>query len=613
MSRLCGILLRPLDDYLRDEKDGAVQLVRKNIIPKVMAALLAPALYTLAITYSIGLNGYAICSIYIVSIVAFALGHVLYFRCITDFLVVFLLFACSASTLFLDYIGVTTNSYRAWPMLVLILDVSLIARVGEWVSDVCVVGCTLWLLVCMVEECTRIGFYDIGDPDYDQRRESCDCEKPPCQRAWLSGIGQLAVTSLALGLDFLCTRSFSRRMLEEQEKMKQSVRAAEQIAGHLAAFDLEKADNLLGMATAVPEDFRAVLEHLLQNLKAYEPFLPQSVLPLGDFGNDPDTSSSSATSVIDKFPATTEIRRRCSNNRQSGSHGELVSSAKGLLLKSVTLLMLNVRSSHVHLLQQANSRFEDVQLTLLHHSLASIGQTVGIVEYFHGDRIIASWNTSRRCFGHRAKAVTAACSIRTGLEQSDIFSHIAVTSSASMNGNVGCSSMIRYNIVGPIVPVCSAILRLARDWNISLLVDSVVQNDVCISHSTLLVFENIVFRSGTDDEQVILWEVKGEIVNDAEEWMYVSGANHSKQALVAEVIGLAYLKQQPIPSCLPTCVTEPQLATVVSAVGSPLPPPIVIPAATRRLLTADRTLDNSPAVQSSSGALRLSSVVDVAL
>eukprot|EP00659_Diplonema_papillatum_P008881 gene8881-13767_t len=122
------------------------------------------------------------------------------------------------------------------------------------------------------------------------------------------------------------------------------------------------------------------------------------------------------------FPATTEIPEGEGVGLSFDRHvsgfldGELVNSAKGLLLKSVTLLMLNVRSSHVHLLQQANSRFEDVQLTLLHHSLASIGQTAGIVEYFHGDRIIASWNTSRRCFGHRAKAVTAACSIRTGLE-----------------------------------------------------------------------------------------------------------------------------------------------------------------------------------------------------
>ncbi|KAJ9466845.1 hypothetical protein DIPPA_02014 [Diplonema papillatum] len=614
MSRLCGMLFRPLDNYLRDEKDGAVQLVRKNIIPKVMAALLAPSLYTLAIIYSIGLTGYAMCAIYVLSVVVISLCHLLYFRHVTDSLIVFILFACSIATLFLDYLGVTSSSYRAWPLLVLVLDVSLIARVGEWVSNACVVSCALWLMVCMVEECTRIGFYDIGDPDYDQRKVFCDCEEPPCQRPWFSGIGQLAVTSLALGLDFLCTRSFCKKMLDEQEKMKQSVRAAEQIAGHLAAFDLEKADNLLGMAAAIPEDFRVVLEHLLQNLKTYEPFLPQSVLPLGDLGNDPDSASSCGTSAIVKSPDSKSIGSRSASGSVYSQnvrptpytphdgpptqiHSLAAVKSTDVSLRAVTLLAVNLADSLSLVGRSKNPQaFRDAQRTLLNASLRAAQEARGLVESFMGDRITSSWNASRTCVAHRDRAVSAACAVTEIMRSftSRVTVHCAVASGEAWCGNMGTETFMRYNFVGAVYSFVHDLVRVATDWRMPILIDSRVQRDVATSYTTRVVLEPVVFPKRGDEKLTVLWEVTGANTGDVgEEWMYVVDSDDMRRNQQLNQLALAYLQnnEESFAEILPELYLQTRfpspldqrLERFLAYVRSPLPPCQRLPHRTDRL------------------------------
>ncbi|KAJ9471704.1 hypothetical protein DIPPA_51444, partial [Diplonema papillatum] len=102
-------------------------------------------------------------------------------RASSAFMSCFLVALALVVVLVFDLVFAALAEQRAWPCVMFLLDVNLLASGPEWVSQV-VMGITLvWLLMSSAEEAFRFGMYDIfSDFDWDATVRICDCDDPPC-------------------------------------------------------------------------------------------------------------------------------------------------------------------------------------------------------------------------------------------------------------------------------------------------------------------------------------------------------------------------------------------------------------------------------------------------
>eukprot|EP01065_Artemidia_motanka_P046266 TRINITY_DN6969_c0_g1_i1.p1 TRINITY_DN6969_c0_g1~~TRINITY_DN6969_c0_g1_i1.p1 ORF type:complete len:687 (+),score=139.75 TRINITY_DN6969_c0_g1_i1:148-2208(+) len=209
------------------------------------------------------------------------------------------------------------GSVRVWPLSVLVMDLLLVIGAPGWVVEACTLCTVMWVLIMSTENAFRLGLYDIDgwtEPPGDVLRDRVGCANPPCSVGALSGFNAAATGIVAVVLDFSVTRGFSSGMRQRQEEMRMSVSVAQQVASHLALFDLDSARSTLDCARdSFPEEFKGPLTRLLNNLASYRPYLPQSCLPsYSDDVDDRDSTGESLGRVV-----------RASEHRSSASALEM--------------------------------------------------------------------------------------------------------------------------------------------------------------------------------------------------------------------------------------------------------------------------------------------------
>ena len=182
-------------------------------------------------------------------------------------------------TILFDLVRAASRQSRSWPLFVLIMDFQLVCRTWRNTTIVTLFICILWLLVCGVESVLRFGLFDLSVlPSQSSRVESCSCEDLPCSEGMETQFSLLGVHLLVFLMDFVCTSSFCDKLYREKERVEASVQAANEVANHLALFDLPKAEaSLIAARQKVPENMAVALEVLLKNLKEYRPFLPEAL------------------------------------------------------------------------------------------------------------------------------------------------------------------------------------------------------------------------------------------------------------------------------------------------------------------------------------------------
>eukprot|EP00754_Rhynchopus_humris_P014792 Rhum_TRINITY_DN14409_c21_g1::Rhum_TRINITY_DN14409_c21_g1_i1::g.88461::m.88461 len=200
------------------------------------------------------------------------------------------------SILVLDFEAVATWRFgREWTWVMLAVDTLLTMRMPRSAAN-CVVGGTAAYFVLV--ELSKV--VDVPPSDLPlealtlYRNDLCNCEKPPCTRP-TDGAHTTLWHLVIFLLDYYFIRNFADDAEGEREKLQASIGASYSVAQHLGSFNLDAAsellfpdeDPLLASDTKLPADMHKSLVTLLNNLRMYRPFLPDSLFT----ETDPEASA----------------------------------------------------------------------------------------------------------------------------------------------------------------------------------------------------------------------------------------------------------------------------------------------------------------------------------
>ena len=228
-----------------------------------------------------------------------------------------------------------------WPLLVLVVDVTLVLRMPEKYTALLVFCVVLWLVVIAVEEAVRFGLLDIPgtipQEGVDGRRAHFEalihCEKTPCAAGFKNVARKLWIPVVVFVLDFLATRRFARAVIAEQKTMERTISTVQQIALLLAGYDVDGVARMLdAQQSLLPVEMHATLHTLEQNLRKYRPYLPAALFEEMETETERDRDRVQHTTVappgLDSETATivfTDIRASTSiwENAPAGMHDGL--------------------------------------------------------------------------------------------------------------------------------------------------------------------------------------------------------------------------------------------------------------------------------------------------
>eukprot|EP00672_Neobodo_designis_P028806 CAMPEP_0174832552 /NCGR_PEP_ID=MMETSP1114-20130205/3737_1 /TAXON_ID=312471 /ORGANISM="Neobodo designis, Strain CCAP 1951/1" /LENGTH=847 /DNA_ID=CAMNT_0016066413 /DNA_START=88 /DNA_END=2631 /DNA_ORIENTATION=- len=197
-------------------------------------------------------------------------------------------------------------------------------------------------------------------------------------------------------------------------------------------------------------------------------------------------------------------------------------TAAGLNRENVTVLVINFRGFHDKLadsdIDTILHNFDDAVTAVLQH----VNDNKGVLDTFHGDRFLATFNAVRRCASHSRRGVAAARGAIAALENAAfrIPATAAVVTGRCQVGNVGSDQMKKFNILGPAVTQAALLERMTKLYpGTSCIVPEKVFPDVSAHHS--LRYLDIVRLPGAT-KPCLVADVTGEISAEAEgEWLYV--------------------------------------------------------------------------------------------
>ena len=174
----------------------------------------------------------------------------------------------------------------AWPVFVLVLDFSLVLGLKDRFSAG-LVGCSVgWLLLMTVESVMRFGLYDAPlTTSQETRREvwgrAVDCTALPCPEEVSVAFQRFLVSTVVFSIDYIATRGFAASVRKEQATMQRTIDTVQEIAVLLAAYDLDRVNEILSKS-ALPAEMHSALEALESHLRQYQPYIPSALFDIID-------------------------------------------------------------------------------------------------------------------------------------------------------------------------------------------------------------------------------------------------------------------------------------------------------------------------------------------
>eukprot|EP01062_Namystynia_karyoxenos_P076640 TRINITY_DN7547_c0_g1_i1.p1 TRINITY_DN7547_c0_g1~~TRINITY_DN7547_c0_g1_i1.p1 ORF type:complete len:951 (+),score=174.15 TRINITY_DN7547_c0_g1_i1:88-2853(+) len=200
--------------------------------------------------------------------------------------------------LLLDLNSAASMDERWWSLCILYLDAALIITCPDLVHHVTIAMVLIYLAVERAEATISFGLYDatylaMPRPPVP---DACACAVPPCRPAVSKAVRTWTLFAFLFVTDYALTRMFAVGLRQQAALVEASVRAAERVAGLLAAYSVREAEQAVAAdGEAMPPALRAALQLLLQNLKSYRPYLPDSLL-------NPDDNSDTGSDATDLGP-----------------------------------------------------------------------------------------------------------------------------------------------------------------------------------------------------------------------------------------------------------------------------------------------------------------------
>ena len=264
------------------------------------------------------------------------------------------------------------------------------------------------------------------------------------------------------------------------------------------------------------------LRRLEQNLRAYRPYLPKSCLPAQECDND----AQDVMSQLSLSGRSASFHTDSTGSERVEVHATATAAAKLLgFVKSVraTMVVVNTRNA-LPCLGQNPRTFTSFFNMLLTNTMSAVESRRGLVDMFIGDRILASFNTSRPCLVHGTAAVGAvqdvvravrsnatrrvsntecdsaagACAAQNSVgplsnENNDaaiegpLRVSIGAASGRVLCGDTGCLEMRRFSLLGVLPLMACGMERAARAFGLDVVCNTTLQQDAVHEHVLLLV------------------------------------------------------------------------------------------------------------------------------
>ena len=363
-------------------------------------------------------------------------------------------FAFCCSLCFNDFVSAVETNRRLWPTCIILLDFLLVVQAPSGLTLSIVACMCVYLSIMTVEETWRVGLFDIPSLEaYEDRACQGGCDKPPCARPVAESLLYMVANMSIFLLDFYITRGFALQAQREKEKIAAAVTAAEQVAERLASFDLDAAAHVLENQEDMPPDLCESLRVVLDHLRAYKPFLPQSVLVM-------------AASASLPVPAETDSETLLSASKVSSRHLPSHSSGDRTPLPSFNKRRLSLLHLNALLPDVSATCFPAVHSQMLASVLKHAATCKGVVDHFCGDAVSLSYNASSQCARHPTMAVQTAAALCLGAESisSSALTYVVrggVATGHARVGTMGVPELRRHCIVGLLDAVCQNIVQAA--------------------------------------------------------------------------------------------------------------------------------------------------------
>ena len=276
-------------------------------------------------------------------------------------------------------------------------------------------------------------------------------------------------------LDFYFTRGFAVQVQREKEKIAAGVTAAQHVAERLASFDLDAAEHVLENQEDMPPDLCESLRVILSHLRAYKPFLPQSVLLMTTV----HTAASELSSNL--MP--------CHSPGTLGSTSSPDSTVCHLNKRCLSLLHL-----YASLPDVTDPHYTSVHSQMLDSVLKHAATCKGVVDHFCGDAVSLSYNASSLCARHPMMAVQTAAALCLGEDEALPFRvRGGVATGHARVGTMGVPELQRHCIVGMLDTVCQHIVQAAVLLERPLLCLHSTAVDVSFAWQTRVLLHRLVF------------------------------------------------------------------------------------------------------------------------
>ena len=292
------------------------------------------------------------------------------------------------------------------------------------------------------------------------------------------------------------------------------------------------------------------------SLSEYRQYLPQSVLcNLTDIAEPEETtlepeperadpltpprsSSSSPKAVSSEFPTDGTSGSQSSGELTPSRGGDLPLMSATLRAKCVSLVIVNLHNFNGLARSLTSRALAGVYSKYLEPIVSTARTFRGIVDEYSGDHVYITFNTTLESSMHRNKAVECCLALlelfskKTFKELSQssdeptrqkkrLRTNLVAGSGRALCGNMGCSGLKRYSVIGSCASYLRVLERWGAHWGAGIVVDGAIGDDLGIATS----FERKKLCRVTLREEDTRVRSLYEIVKPfrgvkAQEWMY---------------------------------------------------------------------------------------------
>eukprot|EP01059_Diplonema_ambulator_P023272 TRINITY_DN386_c0_g1_i2.p1 TRINITY_DN386_c0_g1~~TRINITY_DN386_c0_g1_i2.p1 ORF type:complete len:766 (+),score=232.48 TRINITY_DN386_c0_g1_i2:33-2300(+) len=275
---------------VRDDDDESTKLRKQLFMVFYALVIVVNFVSAFVIEYVLGVyNAY-----FITAVSALGLIHLVYTKTLAIKTVVAYVLICCVVIVIYDIGTASQGTSRAWPIVVVMIDILLVTRTDRRVSHYLVLCTILFLTLSAIESAVRFGLYDLpGLMSQAKRRSYIECSRLPCANK-MGAMQNYLIYMVTFILDYVFTRGFADSLMEEKQKVEASVETAEQIAEFLSKFDLDTSEEILSNTKdSLPPKLHIAFTSILKNLKIYRPFLPDAL-----FNDEEFVPSANVPSVV---------------------------------------------------------------------------------------------------------------------------------------------------------------------------------------------------------------------------------------------------------------------------------------------------------------------------